>query len=387
MLINHHRILASTDSPLAPSGGQNGAGQPKADPMAVLAAMVAQRDSVPAVAPDESPQESAQDSPEEPSAPALTGEPGKETLTPETEPAADGAEPEADGEQPTNDPSPEQTELTTALADLSPTERKAALDLVKTLQPGEIPRIAKLVAQRHQLESTVEDLQKQLETAQSEAVERPLVNGPGRLPESIAKLKTVEAVQQRYDEVEANADALTDFLDENPGDSETRYKIGEQEFSRKQLIERRAGLRAELKLLPKRGQQITQAAQFAHARQEASQAAIKRFPVLADPENPVTRKVRQLAALPQFASEPNGDELAYYFVLGKQVAEARKANGAANPPQRPVNPKIPLGKPHVAANGAAGRGPDAARINAAMEAHGKDRSLSSFAAVLEATGR
>lgn len=392
-MIIKRSLVASPDSPLATSGGQNGAGQQS--PMDVLAQMVSQREP-PAAASDESSQPgSAGDPPEDPAAPVQQDEPGQDNLPPEQQPEATGDEPGAEGE-PENDVSGAavEPELAAALQGLSPTERRSALELAKTLQPGEIPRIAKLVAQKHQADSTIETLQKQNEElqAQLESGGGTTAATPHALPETVTKLRTVEAVNGELSRVGGEIEALTDFLDENPGDSSTVYDIGGKQLTRKQLIDLRAEKRGLTKALSTRATEITSQGQFAAAQQRNRSAFVEAFPWMKDTEHAETKAITEFVAKnPWVKSFPDPELTAAKLLRGeralKQEFDARKG-GKTAATARVVTPgKVPVGKPHAAANGVAGRITPEASTRSAMEAHGKTGSRSSFAAVLASTGR
>lgn len=390
-------VLASPDSPLAPSGGQNGGGTPQeaADPRAVLRAMVAQREDAPAPETNSSQPAAAEATPEDSTEQVTTEENAGETDLTSPETAESQDETPAENEVESGDEASDDSESENAAAPqewqrLSETERKSALELAKQLKPGEIPRIAKLVAQKHQAEQTIESLHQQLEELQAKASEAPAAaSNATPLPETVAKLKTVQEVQGRLEKVQADVDALTDFLDARPGDLDTEYQVGEQTFTRQQLIDRRAALRAEAKALPKRGEQIAQAIQFDAARKEASRKTLTEFPQLSDPDHPDTKVARQLLKLPQFANEVNGEYLALAFAVGdRQLKEdaAKRKGGAAKPVATKPKGSVPLGKPH-SANGSSGTKAAGQTIAAAMKRVQTEKSRDSFANLLAASGR
>lgn len=387
MLIKTVGVLRAADPAFAATGEASGVGQ-AIDPVLGLANLLSPNASAPNNELNDASPDTEGVSPEEPPAPAQEEEPGQETLSPEGEPNAEGETPEAESDEP-NEPEQDGTQPA-EFARLSPAERKAALELVKQLQPGEIPRIAKLVAQRHQLESTVESLSKQLEEAQAAVVEAPQAGAAGsELPEPITKLKTVQEVQKQLDGVTRELEAVQDFLDANPGDAETVYQIGGKEMSRKALIELRAGLRAQARQLPQRGQQILDQSQLAQARQRAESQLVREFPVLQDTEQPITKTVRKLMTLPDFAGRANGMELAYIMARGNELvtAERTKRQTGATPAPLVRKPAgtVPAKKPMVSGANAAGRTGDLAAVNAARQALEKDGSTDSFAALLRAT--
>lgn len=388
MLIKTVGVLRAADPAMAATGDGNGAGQ-EIDPVFGLANLLSQNASAPNAESNDATPATEGVAPEEPPAPAQEEEPGQENLSPEAEPNAEGKPPEAESDEP-NEPEQDGTQPA-EFARLSPAERKAALELVKQLQPGEIPRIAKLVAQRHQLESTVESLSKQLEEAQSAAVESRGTSDQGpELPEAITKLKTVQEVQKQLDSVTRELEAVQDFLDANPGDADTVYQIGGKEMSRKALIELRAGLRAQARQLPVRGQQILDQTQLAQARQRVESQLVREFPVLQDPEQAITKTVRKLMTLPDFAGRANGMELAYIMARGNEVVTAERQKRQTGVTQAPLVRKpvgtVPAKKPLVSGANAAGRTGDMAAVQAARQALDKDGSTDSFAALLRATG-
>jgi len=370
------QILASPDSPLAPSGGPNGVDP--SDPRAVLTAMVAQRELSPASELEDSPEPAATADPESQADTTAADTTGEDNLTSETPPAGeDGAtdptEPEGETEEPTEVVDPNDA---------------AEADIPKGAQA----RIDKLTAQKYQALEEVESLKAKVAEleAEQESLAVTSTATPATLPEAVAKLKTVAQVNERLKVVQSDLDALTDFLDENPGDGDAKYQIGGKEFSRAELVQRKAALRSEARALPQRSEAITFTAQFAQARQQATAALVKEFPVLSDPDNPVTKTARQLMQLPQFQRESNGDELAYLLARGYEVvtAERNRRKGAPGAPlvKRPTG-KVPLGKPHVAANGGGRATNGEVNVRSALDRVSKEGSSESLAELLKATGR
>lgn len=391
-------VMASPDSPLAPSGGPNGAGTPPVaeDPRAVLAAMVAQREMATAPEATVSQTAAAEVAPEESATEAAQGEPGEEILTPPETESQEATEAELPKEATSDETDEASNEAGTGptppeWAKLSPTERKSALELAKTFKPGEIPRIAKLVALKHQLDQTIEAQQQQIEElteAVASGANNPTASAAGAnpLPEPVAKLKTVAEVQERLEKVQGDAEALTDFLDANPGDATTTYQLGEQEFTRQQLIERRAALRQEAKILPKRAQQITTVAQREVERKQINAQLAAKFPVYQDAEHPDTKRAREFAKQPEFAGRADGDFLAFALARGLRELEAEvKARSKPKVVAKPAG-SIPTGKPHSAGGSAGAKAPTASAA-AAMSRNQKEGSKGSFAALLAATGR
>lgn len=376
MLSKYVRLLLAADPAITSTGGSNGAGQ-ATDPTAALVNLLAKQSSAPAGESSDEATTSEDDVPEEPPAPVQEDEPGQETLSPETEPNAEGDEPNAESDKPNEDP------------------EQGAENADKGLPAAVQKRIDKLTAQKYQAQEALEEAKAEADRLREEVerlrVESPASSGEGQMPEPIAKLKTLPEVQRQLEAVTTELEAVQDFLDANPGDAETVYKIGAKEMTRKELIEMRSQLRQQARLLPQRGQQIAGQAQFQQARQQQELAIRKEFPVLADAEHPVTKVVSQLVKLPDFASKTNGLELAYIMARGNEVVTAernkRKAGTAAAAPLvRKPQGKIPLGKPHVNGGGGGGRVASTITPKAALEALGKDGSTSSFAALLASSG-
>lgn len=340
--------------------------------------------------------EAAQASPETEAAPPAAEDAGQTTLPADEQPQPEG-ETEGDGgsEDGVLSNKTDNAELAQAIAGLSPTERKSALELVKALQPGEIPRIAKLVSQRHAAEQTIEAQQRQIEELQARVETGSAAATPeAAMPSTVAALKTVADVEARRQLAEANAEALQDFLDANPGDAGTSYTIDGREVTRQELIEKRKVWREELKALPRKAAQLQTHAQLNQARTAARAQLAADFPEFNDPENPDVKVAAQLVKGPKFADEVNADYLALAMARGHRELQAelaaRKAgkNGSAftKPAARQVAPgKVPPGKPHAPSGGApaAVRG---AGVKAALETHGKNGSRNSLAEVIRAGG-
>lgn len=367
-------VMAAAEPPPAPTSGSNGVGQPAADPRAVLDAMVAQRELPTATDTQDSPTADAQSAPEQVPAAAAEGEAGENTSPPQNEPEVEG-----------DNSAPETTDE----AGASPGENAEESDAKKPTK-GEQRRIDQLTAQKYQAleraekaEARAKELEAKLEEATSVA---PSAASAASLPESVSKLKTVAEVESRLAQVESDADALTDFLDGNPGEADTAYTIGDKQFTRAQLIQRRAALRAEARALPQQREHLVTSAQFSAQRKQVSAAMVKEFPVLQDTENPVTKTWHELRKLPQFQREVNGDELAYLLARGHAAVQAERAakTKSAAPAAKPTG-KVPVGKPHAAGNTAGAR--TTGDVKAIMQKHSTERNPDSFTALLSATGR
>jgi hypothetical protein len=363
-------------------------GGAQADPRSVLAAMVAQRE-FPAEPQQDSPPLAAEADPEAQPAPVPEEIPG-ENLPPETETTLEessGAEEATEAQSPAESP---DSGLAEAFKGLSATERKAALELVKTLQPGEIPRIARLVAAKYQAEETIEKLTAKLEAAEAERDSGAVTGAPATaaMPATVAKLRNVTEVASRLEEVQGQAEAIQDFLDANPGDGAAEYQIGDKLVTRAQLIQQRAALRTELKALPARREQLEYSAKVTAQQAEVRNFLTEKIPQFYAEANPVGQAARKLIQSdPYVASLPNRDYVALCMAYGE--AELRKLLLPA-PAKKPAgavvaNGKVPLGKPHT--NGNTSAKPANGNLQTALARHATERSAASFAEILSATGR
>lgn len=401
-------VTPSVQSP-APSGGQTDAGSPDNDPRAVLAAMVEQRESPAARANENSPTPSAQDDPANPPPPAEGDAAGQTDLPPEESPPAEG-QPEAEGESENVLSQPENAELVQALTGLSPAEREHALALVKNLEPGEIPRFSKVIAERTELRRTVEEQAREIEELKTAPPETAVA--PGQVPPSVAKLKTLQEVQARQAKAETSSEYLQDFLDANPGSPDTVYDLqteqavsvepdGKRFLTRRELIAEKARWRTELKALPKKAQEIVDLVQFQKVQQTREAAALAAYPWLKDADHPVTKRIAEtLETVPALkrTDAPKYWAAVYLKGLDAMNAElaARKAKGnghAANGAggaaggTRPVG-KVPARNPHAGGGtGVPARSAEAVDVKSALDRIGKEHSLAAGAALLEATGR
>ena len=370
-MIVHRSILANTDSPLAATGGQNGAGSQ--DPREVLAAMLTQRDAPAQPVTETSPPDSAEESPEEPPAPTQAEEPGQELSTSEEETPVAEPETQAAGEAENEN------------------EPNAGAD-----DKGWQKRVDKLTAQKYAALEAAEAAKAEVERLKAEVEEargdRPAAIGDRTLPETVTKLKTPAEVQARLQAVDQQLDALQDFLDANPGDAATVHQLGDKEMTRQDLLNWRATLRSEAKALPQRGQELAAAAQFSQKQQQLRSKFAEEFTWFTDKEAPQTKAIAERLKtnpfLKQFASP---EYAAHLWNLGEKAIQSERAarTKGAKPltmtPPKPVNGKVPPGKPH-AANGSAGsRG--AGDVKSIVSRHAQERSTDSFTALLSATGR
>lgn len=365
-----YTVLLNTDSAPGATAGQNGAGSQ--DPRAVLVEMLTQRDAPPQPVNETSPPDSADESPENTSAPVQEEEPGQENLTPE-------------------ETAPAETETPVEAETENEDEPNAVKD-----DKGWQKRVDKLTAQKYAAQEAAEAAQAEAERLKAEVEE--LKANDGRVvtnaatPEKVAKLKTVGEVQARMVTVEKQLDELQDYLDANPGHADTVHQLGEKQITRQELLNWRAELRSEAKALPQHADQLTAATQFTQKQKQLRDKFAEEFTWYADKEAPQTKAIQERLKtnpfLKQFASP---EYAAHLWNLGEKAIQAErssKAKGAkplAMTTPKPVNGKVPPGKPH-AANGSAGsRG--TGDVKSITARHATERSSDSFAALLSASGR
>lgn len=333
-------------------------------------------------------------SPDAAPAPVAEAEPGQTDLPPETPPQgdADEAQPDGDSQDPPTDTAPAGETTPVEWSKLSPSERKAAGELLKQLQPGEIPRIAKLVARNHQAEQVIEAQQKEIDELRTQA-ETPQVvpvNQSQPLPPTVAKLKTVAEVTARTGEMQSAVEMVTDLLDEFPNgnsDQSDTWQLGDKTFTRSQLVQSRRNCQEELKALRVRSTDLQHATQFQAARAQATAAIHKDYPQLDDPANPDTVVARDLLAKDvRLQSDVNGEYLALALATGHRLLQDQKTKRLQPAAARAVRPAatVPAGKPHAAGSPAATRG--AGGTTSALEAHRSKGNRESFAALLSARG-
>lgn len=362
-MLRKYLVLLATDPATAATGGSNGAGS--TDPRVALAQLLTRRDSPPpAEETEESQPDSAPESPEEPETPPDQEEPGQE-ISPEDEPKSEGDEPQTEDE-------PKEPELPGAEAD-------------KGLPAAVQKRIDKLTAQKYQAQEALDEAKAEAERLRQENEQLRSGQVPAAqsaLPETVSKLKTVAEVTARQQAVQAQLDELQDVLDENPGDSDTVIKIGQQEFTRGELIAKRKSWRAEAQALPQHAQQLAAQQQASQQVRQVNELARKNHPWLADDANPETQEVREIVKKTGWTEITAA---AYVRGLKSLKEEFAKKNPAAKPltmtPPKPAAGKVPAAKPHNASGGAGG-GKPAASVKTALEQHGKSGSRSSFAALL-----
>jgi hypothetical protein len=317
-------------------------------------------------------------------------EPSGKDLQPETAPSDEtpaDAGTDSEDEQQNVLSQTEDTELTEALTGLNADARRKLIEIAKSVKSGDetiggVKRIHKLTSELEELRAKVTEME-QVST-------RDTAPEKGPLPKAIESLKTLKEVEARSRTAEENAEAIQDFLDANPGSADTTYTINGQEFTRQQLIAQRAQWRSELKALPKRAEQLTQAQQFQQQRQAVTEQIRRDYPVLNDGEHPETQAVRQMIRDPKFADVPNAEYLALALLRGHtslQAETAARRKGVTSTPAKPAG-KVPVGKPHTPSTGAASRVKEAGpSVDSVLDRVKKDGSRRSFAELLSATGR
>ncbi len=314
--------------------------------------------------------------------PPPQAEPANENLT-EEEKAEAAAKAEAEAKADETDLS--QTEdkaLNEALAGLNDDGKKHLFEMVKAVETGEISlgelkRNWKLGRKENEELVKLRTENEQLRQAP------PTVTTAANLPPTVAKLKSVEEVEARRDLCEQSIDALEDFLEKNPQGG----AIGEQEFTREQIIDRKRAFRDELKVLPKQAQAIQQRQQHAQVQSENRKQVETDFPVLKDPENPVTKLAREFLKDPsiQRLAAPDYTALALargHTELQKELASKVAGKVAAKPVARTGT--VPAGKPHSAGSAPARTTNGSAPVGDLLKGV-KDKK--SFAELLAGTGR
>lgn len=285
--------------------------------------------------------------PETPSAPADTAAPENE-LPPEEQPH------EATTDAPAAGDDLSQLDEFNAL---DPEVQKHALELAKELKAqglsvGEAKRIGKLLHNKSESEAR---LTQQIETLQQQIEE--LKAGPPQtaeaatdlpMPVKVAALKNGAEIERR----EMQLQNVMDWCEDNPEGGAANG----QEFSAEDVKAIRRDTRQELRWLPKRKEQLGQQAKFQQAQRAHREQVLKEFPVLADPQNPVTQLARKLMADPQIARQPNADYLALALATGHQALEAEKAKRKATATATNGNGKAtgaPVRRPAASSGGGA----------------------------------
>lgn len=329
-------------------------------------------------------------------------------------------EAEVPPENEAGDAVPTNAELTEALGGLDATQQGQLAAMLADVQNGTVSWND--LKQGHKIAAKYQgELQKKDERiAELEAGGGvPPLPGAVQLPEPIAKLKTLPEVQSRFNAVNADIEAITDFLDSNEGGPDAQYEMaGGQQYTRKQLIDARANLKAEAKLLPQRAQQLQTETNMAGVRKEAQATFAKDFAWAGDPESAPMKAVNErlktdtwLQAFPAKEQAAHGYNIADAATtaekafhkkdlkaaaaatrqlmaqlpwLTKMLTSPEYAGASARPQARPAG-KVPLGKPHQGGGaGGAGGGARSVTVKSALDTAKKTPNRGSFAAMLAA---
>lgn len=319
--------------------------------------MVAERELPPLPVTENPPPPSPQDDPENPNPPADSDAPGQDNLPPEEPPT--GEEPPPEGESEDNTPENPNADLNAALAHLSPAEQKSVLELVQHLEPGEIPRISKLVAKLHDKDATIETQQTRIEELE-QAASAPAAQASSlsdALPEHIGKLKTLAEVKKATHQAQSIIDGIENLFETQAysGDpNEKQYRVGEQMMSRAELFAQKRKFQAELRQLPERAEQIQNQTAFEAQRTQARAMFHDAFPWAKNPEDARAKEIQKCLKENSWMKQyVNPEWMAAQFVFGYKPLQAeltaRKAggNGHHKPatPRTVINPRIPLHKP------------------------------------------
>jgi hypothetical protein len=354
----------------------------------MFAEIVTQRDREPEPEPKASPTAKAEEAPEEPQDAPPVEEPGEEISEEQPPEAVDESAAAEDADE--TDLSQPDNELTTALAGLNEDAKKHLIEVAQAIAKGEtsigqVKRQLKLGRQENEELAQLREKVKELEA------QPPAITTHAALPPTVAKLKTVEEVEQRQELAETSVRAIEDFLEENPQGG----AIGDKEFTRAELIQRKRAFQDELKALPKYAQALQQQAQFRHVQSENRKQVLADFPVLNDPENPDTKTAREFLKNPLVANHPTPEYVALALARGHRELQtelaARKTGKVAaalkpgtRPPAATKPGTVPAGKPHAASSAPARSQPASAPVK---ELLGQVKDKGSFAELLQATGR
>lgn len=351
-----------------------------AEAVTQLETPAAPESSAPTPPPAEGDPEVPADSPTPPETPG-------ENLSPEeTKPQPGSDEPGSATETDLSQPEPAGDDL----AGLDADTKARVLEIAKALKagdlkPGELPKIAKLVGQKHeqteQLTQKIETLEKQIEELRQAPPVASETATPLPIHPKVAALKNEAEIERKEAELTNLIRDCEDFPDGVPAD---RTPNG-REISAEQVKQTKRDAEDQLKALPKQQRVLQQRAQLQQAQRAHREQVLKDFPVLNDPQNPTTQLARKLMADPQIARQPNADYLALALATGHQALEAEKAKRnqpAATPAVRPV-----VRRP--AASNGSGAPPrpaatNGASVSAAKERIGKERSVGALAALVEA---
>lgn len=313
-------------------------------------------------------------------------------LTLEEVQAQEAAEAEAGaGAGETVDLSQLEPEVAEALKGLNGDAQKHLIEIAQAVANGETT-IGQVKRQFKLGKAENEELQTLRQRVQ-ELEARPPVAAASNVPPSVAKLKTVEEVEARTEQLQDSVQAIEDFLDENPNGGQ----IGEQEFTRAQLVQRKRGLQEELRALPKQAQALQATARLTQEQATVRAGVVKDFPYYADETNPDAKLAREMIqGTPAIKAFPNMDYLALALARGHRELQAEKTKRAAGrlgaaakagvQASRPgVKPGVvAAAKPHTAVS-AATKAPTGGKPVGELVKNVKDKD--SFAALLEATGR
>jgi hypothetical protein len=215
-------------------------------------------------------------------------------------------------------------------AQQDPTVQKHISDLAKLLKDqglsiGEVKRIGKLLKDKGDLGSQVQELQRKIDELST--------GGAGARPQPAAAADagpfghvTDEAGLRQ---VMRQMHEIQDFIDDNPDGGSFNGK----EFSADEVRAMRKDVRKALELhIPERRQQIAMEGQVRQQQTQVTQAVRKIAPELYDPENPASQRMQQIIQQhPYVAQLPDRDYAAAAFALGDQILQQRlaKANSPA----------------------------------------------------------
>lgn len=274
------------------------------------------------------------------------------------------------------------------LAALEDDVREQFLDLAQDVADGRVNlgdvkrghRLAlQFAGEREQLESQITTLREQLG-------ERGPTGAGGTMPEAIARLGTAHDVEARIDQVQS----ILDWCQDNPEGGDFGNGENRQSFSAEQVRDIRNDARREMRLLPKRAEQLNVQAQFAQSQRQARQNAVKLFPFLSDRNNADTKLVSALLESPMGSQMKrmflSPEIAALTWVKGQAALKALvKGNGKAPVPNG--RGPVPKGRPAAGGTSAGAQpGKGGPTLKSAKEHIQRDGSVGALAGLLDVVG-
>jgi hypothetical protein len=191
-------------------------------------------------------------------------------------------------------------------------------------------RFNKLTAQRKQAEERVAELESKLAAQEKES-------SPASTVEEVTTFKELDALEKQALDAEDQIDELLDAEPKYDDDGNAYWEIGDNQLSKKQLIQIRKNARTAFRAIPTRREFLKQ--------QESVEKTVESIPFFNDEDHPyyaVAQETLNSAIYKELAAKiPDAKAAVALMVRGKMAIDAESKNKNSKQVKSDPKPKIP----------------------------------------------